>query len=495
VRHDISFIRARIRHATGRRQRRRKEENDLQMTRTRALAASVALGAASGLLYAAAFPSGMASVLIWIALVPLLIAIECFPFAPAPGFVAGVVAYGATFRWILIVPSFRISHFGILLAYFAAYWIAFAMAARFAMRRGWSAFIVAAIWVALDYVRGHAGFLSLRWATAAQSQAMNAQLLATAPWLREWGLTLVIVTVNVSVARLLVARFAGRELPRGELTVIAAALLLQAGGMVRLAIAPAASQRVRVLLVQPSILREEMQSLQSRRAAFQRMVALTRSRLDARPQLIVWPETAVIPGPVGNTSIATVQALVDEWNVPLLTGVADVEKFRAAHGSSIDSYNSAYFFTPRSKPLRYRKIALLPFAEYRPLGGSIPEWLIPRGAETTPGSSTPLFAMGEVRIGATICWENFFSWIAASEVQNGARLIVQLTNDNWFGRTAEPFQHDDASALRAAELDVPIVTVSNSGPSFVRDRFGRIIGGTGELFAARAVVVDVPLSH
>jgi apolipoprotein N-acyltransferase len=187
--------------------------------------------------------------------------------------------------------------------------------------------------------------------------------------------------------------------------------------------------------------------------------------------------------------IERLQGLTDEIGIPLILGAAQVEKF-ATGGAEVTIgrriFNTAYLLRPGealSEP--YRKRVLVPFAEYLPHPDIIPwpEWLAPRVSEMTPGEQAHLFRVtADLSVGTLICWENLFSPLAGESVRNGANLLVQLTNDVWFGRSAAPHQHNLMSIMRAVEHRVPIVIASNTGPSQIIDGYGRVLAGLPDLF-------------
>lgn len=175
----------------------------------------------------------------------------------------------------------------------------------------------------------------------------------------------------------------------------------------------------------------------------------------------------------------------------MILGAAQVEKFAKAESEiTIEHrmFNTAHLFQS-GNPLAhhlYRKRVLVPFAEYLPRADLIPwpEWLAPRVAEMTPGNDAQLFKVADdLSVGALICWENLFASLARESVQNGARLLVQLTNDAWFGNSAAPHQHNLMSVMRAVENRVPVVIASNTGPSQIIDAYGRIVAGVPGLFS------------
>jgi apolipoprotein N-acyltransferase len=246
--------------------------------------------------------------------------------------------------------------------------------------------------------------------------------------------------------------------------------------------------------VQPNIQIGDRMTEAGREDNLTRLEELTREVASANPDLIVWPESA-IPGDLADRSlIDRLQRLSNESGTPLILGAAEVEKF--ATGDRLltigrRAYNTAHLFRPdQPSAPPYRKRMLVPFAEYLPHPDIIPwpEWLAPRVMELTPGGQAQLFSVRPgLAVGALICWENLFAPLARESVNNGATLLVQLTNDVWFGRSAAPWQHNLMSVMRAVENRTPIIVSSNTGPSQLIDGQGRIQAEIRHLFSAGAV--------
>jgi apolipoprotein N-acyltransferase len=99
-----------------------------------------------------------------------------------------------------------------------------------------------------------------------------------------------------------------------------------------------------------------------------------------------------------------------------------------------------------------------------------------------------------------ICFEDIFPGIARRFVRQGARLLLVITNDAWFGPTAAAYQHAQASTFRAVELRVPVARAANTGWSGCIDPSGRWLGSVQdaerrELFVAGTHTCEVPLSQ
>jgi len=434
----------------------------------------------------------------WVALVPLLIACHGLPPKQAAGLglVSGIVTSFGIYGWLFEVPSFDMRHAIVLALYVSAYPAAWCAATAWLTRRQVPLIVTAPVlWVAVDYVRAHAGFLALPWGTLAQTQHHNLAILQVASLGGEQAVTFLVALGNAALAGVILRH-------NRQAAVIAgiALVLAHLWGATVLYTAPQGST-IKVTAIQPNIQIAERKTEEGRRANLERLEQLTRETAAQQPALIVWPESA-IPGDLHTDSLllTRVQSLSDTIGIPLIVGAAEVEKFATSDPEMTvgrRAFNSAYLVRP-GEPLAqlYRKRVLVPFAEYLPHPDVIPwpEWLAPRVSEMTPGQSAQLFNVTpELSIGTLICWENLFAPLARESVHDGAQILVQLTNDVWFGHSAAPKQHNLMSVMRAVENRVPIVIASNTGPSQIIDPYGRIVARTPEIFAADIAAGDVQL--
>jgi apolipoprotein N-acyltransferase len=233
----------------------------------------------------------------------------------------------------------------------------------------------------------------------------------------------------------------------------------------------------------------------------------TYSRLSARageekPDLAIWPETAV-PVAVMDVpaALATVESSVRASGAYSLVGALKTPAEPGLEGHQ----NTAFLFDPsgRKLPEEYHKRHLVPFGEYVPLkkllffvdivsaGASI---FVPGDQATV--FSVPLGRRGTLDFGVLICYESAFPQMAREYVQTGANLLVVITNDAWYGRTAMPHQHGGLAALRAVENGVPMVRAANTGLTCWSDARGRIGGilrdEQGESLFAEGLLIAEP---
>jgi apolipoprotein N-acyltransferase len=448
-------------------------------------------------LYVLAFPNADQGWVAWVALVPLLLV--CEGLKPGAAFVLGLLtgvgsAFGV-FRWLFEVPGFELHHALLLALYVGLYSAAWCGGLSLLKRARLPLLITGpALWVVLDYLRAHAGFLALPWATLAHSQHNNLAVLQVASLTGEYGITFLVVMGSVAVAELVMGRAW-----RSALVAALVIGLAHAAGAVVLA-RSGGRPGIRVAVVQPNIRAGEQRTPGDRAAIMQRLERLTLAAAATRPALIVWPETAVGDLSRDRSLAERLQALALAAQTPLIVGASESFKFAPRESEvvlRVHSYNSAYFVPP-GEPIGepYRKMRLLPFGEYLPLEGIVPwpSWLAPRVHAMTPGEVQRQFMLPDgARVGVLICWENLFADFVRPAVQDGAQLLVQLTNDAWFGRTGAPRQHNLASVLRAVENRTPVVIASNAGPSQIIDPYGRVTASVPTLFSEGVATDAVPL--
>jgi apolipoprotein N-acyltransferase len=212
---------------------------------------------------------------------------------------------------------------------------------------------------------------------------------------------------------------------------------------------------------------------------------LTREAAKDRPGLVVWPEAA-IPTYLDydRTTEKWLSSYADSLGVPILTGAFDFDtNDRRLY------YNAAYCIGPGIKGIpRYHKIRLVPFSERIPWVADIPfcyrlskKYFLDLG-DFTPGDTCKVFDVADrkskFRFSSPICFDSVFPNLVSRFVLNGARFLVIITNDGWFGRTSGPYQHARIAVLRAIENRVWIARCANTGVSEFIDPQGRVAAST-----------------
>jgi len=201
---------------------------------------------------------------------------------------------------------------------------------------------------------------------------------------------------------------------------------------------------------------------------------------DGRLDLVIWPETA-LPFFLQELThdAARVRNFARTRKTPLLTGSPAYE-FNVANNQYV-MYNRAFLLSPEGGILgQYDKMHLVPFGEYIPLGGLLPiTRLVEAIGDFQEGrDGRPLMA-GHLALGVLICYETIFPALAQERVALGANILVNISNDAWFGTTSAPRQHLHQAALRAVEQGRYMIRSTNTGISAIIDSRGRITQATG----------------
>lgn len=192
--------------------------------------------------------------------------------------------------------------------------------------------------------------------------------------------------------------------------------------------------------------------------------------------LLVWPETA-LPLYYQQTDDAFWSALTPP-QTGLITGLVDSPDFAQSYNAAVLSCDGAQ--------QRYRKRHLVPFGEYMPLRflfGWILDYLQLPMSDFASWSAPQDLQCGDLHIGLSICYEDAFAAELAHYSRN-ASVLINISEDAWFGRSLAPHQRLQMAQMRARELSRPMVRSANSGPSALIDHHGNVVIKTGQFEAA-----------
>ena len=360
-----------------------------------------------------------------------------------------------------------------LAAYCGLYVGGFAWAVSWIGRRRAAGVALAAapfLWVTGEWVRSHllGGF---PWGTLGYSQYLRLPVIQIAELGGVHAVSFVLVAVNAAVAGCLLLPW------RGALAGVALGGTLLAAtlafGSARLAEAPGGPGEVTVAIMQPSI--EQPLKFDPTHAATTLGIytSLTRLASVERPDLVVWPETAAPMALRRDPRLVdALSTLSKTLKVPLLVGSIDANDTTPTRLT-----NSVFLLTERGIVDRYDKIHLVPFGEFVPLSrllGFIRGWAEFIG-ELEPGSRAVVFQGPPAPFGVVICYEGIFPELVREFVRGGARLMVNVTNDAWFGRTDGPWQHLAMYPFRAVEHRTAVVRTANTGVSAFIAPSGQIL--------------------
>ena len=461
------------------------------------------------------------SLLAWVALAPLLWALLNDAAAEHPhyvrraaltGWLCGVVWYALNCYWIYQtmlyyghVPPFGSA--GIVFLYSAILGLYFALfgllLALFRRRLGvaWSLFLAPFLWTALDLAA--ARITSVPWDQLGYSQIDNLSLASLAPFTGVYGITFALVLFNVVFASLFVP-IAEKRRWRHHVAAWIIIILMARVLLIRPSPATMGTTDWAVLL-QPNIdvatndnwqgaqwtgdinwiLTQEHATCTPAYIGMPGPRAPVVRQPDTCPQntpppgLVVWPEVG--SGYISNqpAAIALLHAMATTANAPVIFGILGQD--------STGTYNSAVFVNPDgSLAGRYDKIHLVPFGEYIPyrkfffFAHQLTHQLedLQRGATRTVFTVTPAAAPGATpsphTIGVFICYESIFADEIRQFTLNGAQVLVNVSDDGWYGDTSAPWQHLDMTRMRAIENHRWLLLDTNNGVTTVVDPWGRV---------------------
>ncbi len=447
----------------------------------------------AGILASASFPRIGLGCLAWISTAILALFVsECLTVRTAilGGLVAGAIERSALLIWI---PPVMSKYGGLpqaeawgafvpLIVMLALFPAAVCAATRFLMNRLGEGLILAfpILWVAMEYSLSYVPFGGFPWLLAGYSQTKYLPLIQIADLTGIYGVSFVLLWFNVSLAWVYVKRTAGRRrfLPMTTAVVLISASL--AYGWTRIRHWGGLEPDRRVAMIQGDLSADEdwQQLRWDLEEGYARLAARIRPG-DA--DLLVLPEA---PSPVTFEQDAdyreSMRRLAGRFGLGLIFNNIAYEEVNGEPRY----FNSAYFMNSQGEVVaRYDKIHLVPFGEYIPLKRlfGFAQTVTKDVGGFDPGSAYSVALVGGQPVNAIICFEAVFPRLEREFVLRGSRLIVNLTNDRWYGTSAAPYQHLLMSRWRAIENRRYLLRATNSGISAVIDPLGRVRASTALL--------------
>jgi apolipoprotein N-acyltransferase len=348
-------------------------------------------------------------------------------------------------------------------------------------RNAVSVVVIPMFWSGLEYLRGVL-FTGFPWNPLGVTQAGNPAVAQVAEFGGVYLVSAVVVLFNTSVMLTLIRYADWRNIkayrPHIELFMALAVL----GGCIvwgRSRYAQFGSQAGNLLvgIVQPAVPQNVKWDVAFATGVQDTLERLTGEAVDMsttlarkRPDLVIWPETST-PGDVTEEGYSAQLESLARRHGPLLVGTL--------YDNRSEMFNSALLYDrDGSLAGRYDKQHLVPFGEFLPLDKVIPalQSFSPLGISLSAGRVPTVFRVPghDARFSVTICFEDIFPELSRRFVREGARLLVNQSNDAWFDGTSEHRQHLNNSIMRCIENRVPGVRVSNSGASGFIEPNGRV---------------------
>jgi apolipoprotein N-acyltransferase len=320
------------------------------------------------------------------------------------------------------------------------------------------------------------------------------------------GATFVAVAFGAALAAILKR---GGGAVRGAVFAVAILVVWVAYGVVRFGqVEKEVSQAptARLALVQPDVTAADRleKGFEAKVHVIEKEIATTRSGDLEEVEAIIWPEgafpttfptnlqgQAIVSQRVAMTLLRHIRGALRTFDKPLILGSVTKPDAETVH-------NSAIMISPKGSIERqYHKRRLLAFGEYMPFSDLFPglKGLVPRVTDMTPGSHAEVFELGPAKAMMSICYEAIHpEFTRQAALSGGGNMILNLTNDGWFGDYGAPGQHLMVQAPRAVELRTSLVRVTQTGITAVISPSGKIIVETG-IHEKRTVTVDVPLKE
>ncbi len=471
------------------------------------------LSVLTGLLLWLSFPGGGAVwPILFVALVPLLLVIqrENVKGAALWGITGGLVHFVLLLYWIVIVLGkygglawfISIPALLLLALYMSLYIGLFALLARYILQAfppAVSLWLLPSLWVGIDWLRGVI-FTGFPWMDLGYALYKVPYLIQIADLVGHHGVTFLVVFVNTCLMLIVTKKHS----VFGYLFLLVPTLCLLGGigiysknrfEQVQHEMSAPDASRITVGIVQGNVDQSVKWSPSEQQATVENYLSQTKSLFGLpRPALVVWPETALPFYPPSNGYMQPLKQVVAADDFALLTGAPWYEIIDR-NAKKMNFYNSAILLQPDGLlGGKYYKTHLVPFGEYVPLKKFLPFLapLVEAVGDFSTGRIEQPLVWQKARVGVLICFESVFPELSRKWVLAGANILVNLTNDAWYGKSSAPYQSLAMSVLRAVETRRSLVRSANTGISAFVTPAGTITRQS-ELFVPWAAAKEVVL--
>jgi len=461
----------------------------------------------SGVLLTISFPPGHFSFVAWFALIPLLKSIEtASPYnAFRLGLCSGLIHYLSLIYWIVVVLG-RYGNLNVFVAllalvllslYLSLYLGLFACLTTFLKDSRFSIILMACFWVAIEYIKGNL-LTGFPWCLLGYTQYEQLYLIQISDLLGVYGISFLIVFANGLIFRMLTKRHheSNASLKWGFPLLLIFLIGTLIYGHHHLSGSKAGEKsgdHINAAIIQANINQSLKWDPAYQMETIRTYQRLTRSTWSFKPQLIVWPETSLPFFFQDSQEFSPkIFSLADKSGATLIFGSPAYERVRGA----IRYYNRAYMITPEIQQLQYYdKTHLVPFGEYVPLKKYLPfiNNLVQAAGDFATGDKLVPLKTGDLSLGILICFEAVFPELARTLVREGANVLVNITNDAWFGMTSAPYQHISMAVFRAVENQRPMIRAANTGFSAFIGPQGTILSES-DLFSEEVLERSLTLS-
>lgn len=430
----------------------------------------------------------------WVALVPLLICqqrLSAGKFFWLAFFGALLGYLGALYWMIPAMNSFGglrdVEAFGVLLliAIILAFYLALALYLPVIIhkRLGLPLFILNAVFVvASDYLRTYVPVGGFPWPMLAYSQGNYLEFFQWVDLFGVSGLNCMLILVNGLLAEI----FSPTHKERRKDLLLNRSLILVLLVSVSVLLSIYRSNRIdewevgtggaTVALLQGNVSQDLKWNPNLARAHIRLYSRLSEQSLASGADLVIWPETSYPYSFILNDLPSRWLIEKDSLRIPALVGAVSQNELGLVDEPII--YNSAFLMNGQSRVLDvYHKQHLVPFGEYIPMK----EWLTFAKRFTvavgdfSPGNQANVLTLNEMKMGVLMCYEDIFPDIARMFVNHGANVLINMTNDAWYGDTSAQYQHLVYSQLRALENRRYLLRATNTGITAFINHHGQVL--------------------
>jgi apolipoprotein N-acyltransferase len=451
--------------------------NSPGLKRPKILAINLALFLASGLLLVLLFPPFEYTWLAPVALTPILIA--CARESNGKrralfGWAAGFVFWAGMCPWIQFVLEVHggMGHWGGWGAYllFGLYkglpMAAFAALAGFVMNRWWTIPASAALWTGIERLHGYTGFAWLDLGNAGLGMPLPLRL---APITGVYGITFVFAMLAAGVASVILRR------PRRELAWLLPLILL----LILPRLQRPADPHETALVVQPNFDAEMQWTSDSLAFEEQKLAVLSKA---GRASLLIWPEAPAPFYPIEPAFRAYISHVAEDAQAYFLLGAV-------GYNDRKEPLNAALMLNPSGAlQSEYDKMNLVPFGEFIPPLFGFVNRITHEAGDFAPGERVVVFDVNGHGAGAFICYESVFPDFVRQFVRDGAQVLINISNDGYFGHSAAHQQHLLIARMRAVENNRWLLRATNDGITAVIDPRGRIVQRIPEFVQTSALL-------
>ena len=469
----------------------------------------------SSVLLSLSFPPLKLGFLAYIALIPFFLLLENKNYRESVrwGFLTGLFMNIGTLYWI-VYPTVPGAIAAII--YLPIYFVIYALLHNFLRRRLGEKYLywcIPFLWTGIEYLRS-LGVLGFPWNSLAYTQSYYLALIQYVSFTSVYGVSFWVVTINVIIF-LILKNYS--DFKRILVYFVFLILLFIFPWIYGSIVIPnkekASEENIRVGVIQGNVDPNIKWTEEFFEENWRIYEELTLEAAQLKPQLIIWPETAVPDFlRISNLYLTNLRQLLKEINIPLITGAPD---YKYLPDQDYLTFNGVFLLTPNHPGFQiYHKLHLVPFGEQVPFTETFPflkdflESLEMGEGNFSPGSEVvtfhvpmllpdnesqlPELTRDHINAPVVICFESLFPELVRQFILKDADILIIITNDAWFKKSAAPFHHAQMAIFRAIEHRISIARCANTGVSMFVDPYGRTLKSS-PIFQKLFLVQDISL--